>query len=187
MKNEIWKDIPGYEGIYEASTFGRIRTKEGKVTHSIKHGKRVWKSRILKYRGTKPSPGYRVSLWKDKKDKDMLVARLVAMTFLGEPEPNMTVNHIDNNRLNNRIENLEWLTLADNIKAGFETGAFPQHNVLLIDKNGDEYKFRSKVKAAEFLGRSHGYINHKRKGIAESTDGNIYKYEITKCVKRGES
>ena len=183
MENEIWKDIPDYEGIYEASTLGRIRTKDGKTTNSTRHGVRIWQSRILKYRGSNPKTGNRVSLWKDKKTKDMLVARLIAMTFLGKPEPNMTVNHIDNNRLNNRIENLEWLTLADNIRAGFETGAYPQDQVILIDEDGNKYEFRSKSKANEFLGRKNSYMSYLKKNYAKSIDGKVYKYIINKYKK----
>ena len=46
-KKEMWKDIPNYEGIYQASTFGRIRTCEGKTTYTKRHGIRHWKQRIL--------------------------------------------------------------------------------------------------------------------------------------------
>ena len=130
-KQEIWKAIPHYEGIYEASNFGRIRTCEGKITQTQHHGIRHWKQRILKPKGETYATGYKVTLWKDGKSKDWLVARLVAMTFLGES--NLTVNHIDGNRFNNCIENLEWCSLADNIKKGFELGLYKnQKNVLLI-------------------------------------------------------
>ena len=84
-KNEVWKDIPDYEGLYEASSFGRIRTKEGKTTFTQKRGIRHWKSRIMKGRGNNYSTGSRVGLWKNGKVKDWLVARLVAITFLGKP------------------------------------------------------------------------------------------------------
>ena len=90
---ELWKDIPGYEGIYEASTNGRIRTKKSKTTYTEKHGVRTWKSRILKGRGNNKQTGARVSLWKDGKYKDHLVARLIAYTFLGIPDKKLTVNH----------------------------------------------------------------------------------------------
>ena len=100
--SENWKAIPGYEGLYEASTLGRIRTAEGKTTSSRRFFKRVWKQRILK--------GRAVSLWKDGKEKDWLVARLVAMTWIDGYCEGMTVNHKDRNRFNNNIDNLEWLS-----------------------------------------------------------------------------
>lgn len=177
---EIWKDIPNYEGIYQASTFGNIRTVEGKTTYSVRHGERHWKSRILKGRGDNHITGKRVSLWKDKKCKDWLVARLVAITFLGEPKEKLTVNHIDGNRLNNRIENLEWLTLGDNIRHGFNTGLYPQKQVTLF-KNGKKFKtFRSMAECSRFLGKNTAYVSNvlKRKGkILESNDGETYNYK----------
>lgn len=174
---EIWKDIPEYEGIYQASTFGRIRTVEGKITHSIRHGIRHWKSRILKGRGNQPE-GARVSLWKDKQQKDFLVARLVARTFLGEPPEGFTVNHIDGNRFNNRADNLEWLSRADNIRHGFQTGLYStQKPISVIDENGQLYDFRSRGQLDKFLCRSHGYTYGRIKknyNIVQNKTGKIY-------------
>lgn len=102
---EIWKDIPDYEGIYQASSLGRIRTAPDKTTYTELRGVRHWKTRIMKGRGNNKQTGARVGLWKNGKCKDWLVARLVAITFLGEPKgENNTVNHINGNRLDNRIE-----------------------------------------------------------------------------------
>lgn len=178
MDEEKWKDIPGYEGIYQASTFGRIRTAEGKVTYTEKHGVRHWKSRILKTRGKQES-GYRASLWKDGKPKDWLTARLIATTFLGIPDLEMTVNHKDGNRFNNNIENLEWLSLADNIRHGFDTGLYSkqEHKIKLISTSKKEYKFKSKAEACRFLGRTHSYINDclKRNTKVKDDKGNVYR------------
>ena len=80
LSNEVWKDIPGYEDIYQASNYGRIRSSEGKTTYSRKHGVRHWKSRVLKLKVDNQF-SKRVSLWKDGKQKDFLVHRLVAATF----------------------------------------------------------------------------------------------------------
>ena len=119
---EIWKDIPNYEGIYQASNFGRIRTHEGKTTDNALHGRRVWEMRVLKGRG-KANSGYRVSLWKDGKCKDFLVARLIAATFIENLiDSEMTVNHKNGNRFDNRVDNLEWLSREDNIRHAFNTG-----------------------------------------------------------------
>ena len=156
---EIWKDIPGYEGIYQASNYGEIRTVEGKTTFSKLHGKRVWKSRVLKGRGDNPITGRRVNLWKDGTPKGYLVARLVATTFLGAPPKGFTVNHKDGNRLNNNIDNLEWLSLADNIRHGFATGLYPQTSVTLVSSDST-LMFRSFAQASKFLGRNKGYISN---------------------------
>ena len=99
MEKEIWKDIPGYIGLYQVSNWGQVK--------SLKYGK----ERILK-----PSNGKNkyllVNLCKDKKIKAFTIHKLMAITFLGHtPDGNVTVvNHIDNNPLNNNLDNLELVT-----------------------------------------------------------------------------
>ena len=121
----LWKDIPGFEGIYQASNTGSIRTKPGKVTSNKRYARREWKTRVLKVKyPQRRRKDARVTLWKDGKESDHLVSRLVAMTWVDGYAPGLTVNHIDGNPENNAIENLEWLSLADNVRKGFETGLF---------------------------------------------------------------
>lgn len=180
-KQEIWKPIPHYEGIYEASSFGRIRTCENKTTFTKKHGIRHWKQRILKFKGETYSPGYRVSLWKDGKGKDYLVARLVASAFYGESD--LTVNHIDGNRFNNNVENLEWCSIAENIRKGFETGLF--HNQIKIrvyeKDTGTSKEFRSFSMASQYYGYNNGFFSAKiSKGQYENKE---LKWEV---LKKGE-
>ena len=168
-KKEEWKEIPGYESLYEASSFGRIRTCNGKTTFTEWHGIRVWKSRILKNKTKTPDDsGFKVSLWKNGEAKTWLVHRLCALTFLGEPQnielkstgERMTVNHKDGNRLNNNIENLEWLTLADNIRHAFDNGFIntSYKTKIIIDKNVIE--FSSMTLADKYIGRANGYISN---------------------------
>lgn len=173
---EIWKDIPGYEGIYQASSNGRIRTVEGKTTFTVRHGVRHWESRILKGRGDNPTTGKRVNLWKNGKPKDFLVARLVALTFLGEPPKGYTVNHKDGNRFNNSIDNLEWLSLGDNIRHGFETLLYPQKSIRLT-KDNNEFNFRSMSQCDKFLDRHNGYTSERMKkdNVLRDKHGNEYK------------
>lgn len=178
---ERWKDIPGYEGLYQASTLGNIRTVEGKITSNRLYAIRRWKSRVLKGRGDNPKTGKRVSLWKNGKVKDWLVARLVAITFLGDPSEAFTVNHKDGNRMNNNIENLEWLSLADNIRHGFATGLYPTKSVQVI-RNGITITFNSMAKCDKFLGRCNGYTSSRLKKGSPlfDVDGKEYRCQLLK-------
>lgn len=127
LSNESWKDIPGYEKLYQASTLGRIRTCEGKTTSSARFEKRVWKQRIMKQKLNKNGKGRtdaRVCLWKDGSVKTWLVARLVAITWCAGYEEGLTVNHKDGNQLNNSAENLEWISRKENIQHGYKTGLY---------------------------------------------------------------
>lgn len=171
---EIWKDIPDYEGIYQASNLGQIRTCEGKTTYSKRHGIRHWKQRVLKLKWSKCAKNQRrfdarVELWKNGKHKTYLVARLVASAFLGKSD--LTVNHIDGNTLNNCIENLEYVSLADNIKKGFETNLYPQKPILIFDKeNGYVVFCRSFARGSLFINEDTGYISGRiKKGIHENS------------------
>ena len=182
LSNEIWKDIPQYEGIYQASNFGKIRTVEGKTTFTKKHGVRHWKSRELKGRGDNYTTGKRVSLWKDGKPKEFLVARLVAITFLGDPPQSYTVNHKDGNRLNNRLDNLEWLSLEDNIRHGFNTGLYRKNQKSIgLKTRGKLIKFNSMAHLDAFLERGHGYTSGRiKKGYHTVVDylGNQFEYVL---------
>ena len=168
---EIWKDIPGYEGLYQASTLGRIRTCANKVTSNARYSTRIWKSRIMKGRGDNPKTGKRVSLWRDGKPKDYLVARLVAMTFLGDPPTDFTVNHKDGNRLNNNIENIEWLSNGDNVRHAFATGLMirlQKEITLKDDESGVEFKFSSYSECSRFLEKNPGYVSNRIKKNKET-------------------
>ena len=162
LSDEVWKDIPCYEGIYQASNLGRIRSTEGKTTYSRKHGVRHWKSRVLKPKVDNQS-SQRVSLWKEGKRKDLLVHRLVAATFLGKPPKNYTVNHKDGNRLNNCIDNLEWISLADNIRHGFEAGLYSSQKSVVLKIDNNAVEFRSMAQVDVFLNRAKGYTSNRLK------------------------
>ena len=114
---EIWKSIPGYETHYEASSCGRVRSKE-RVVFDIKDGqkrKRVFKSRILSpniaAKHSKPS----VMLSIQGKTKRILIARLVCLAFHGLPaEGKINVLHYNDDGMDNVPENLRWGTLKEN-------------------------------------------------------------------------
>ena len=184
---EIWKPVVGYEGIYEVSSWGNVRTAVGKTTYSTRHGcDRVWKQRTLKqktYNG-RGRKDLKVTLYKDGKKKTWLVARLVGTAFVECDNPNaLTINHIDGNSLNNRADNLEWLPLSDNIKVGFETGCYDSiQKRVSIKKRGTEEKkeFRSMSQASNYLGHHKNYLSLTlRKGrTATDTFGNCYEVEV---------
>ena len=178
---EIWKDIPDYEG-YQVSNTGRVRTKN-KITYTKKHGIRHWKDRILKYKCTNENAyktGYRVDLWKKGKPKTMLVARLVAFTFYEEDinNHNLTVNHIDGNRFNNNLENLELISLKENIQREFRTNLCKtQIKVKIIDKiTGTKILPSSLSEGSKIIGFNHRYLSEKiNKNIFENDK---YRWEL---------
>lgn len=181
--DEQWKPIPGYEGIYEASNLGRIRTPSGKTTSNARYARRVWKSRIIKPRRStcKKRQDLRVALWKDGEVAYHLVSRLIASAWLGPAPDGMTVNHINGIWLDNNADNLEWVSLSENIKKGFESGLYAAtcRPITLIAENGDSVCFRSQQIASQYLGRSKTYINTLlRKGKRFARDINGIEYII---------
>ena len=178
---EEWRDIRGYPG-YQISNLGRVRT-HNKITHTQKHGDRSWKNRILHFKGNNSKTGHRITLWKDGKGKDFLVCRLVATTFLEDLiDTNMTVNHKDGNRFNNCVENLEWLTLKDNIIHAFETNlqTSQKHIVITNIKTGAKARFRSMSQAGQFFENNHGFISSmlKKKQNTFEKNGTTYLVEV---------
>lgn len=156
----IWKDVVGYEGIYEVSSSGLVRTKEGKTTFTQRHGIRKWKQRILKDK-TPNGRDYRVALYKDGKPKYFLVHRLVAEAFLQKAEGKNCVNHKDGNPKNNNVSNLEWCDHTENNNHAFDNGLMSTNKkiTLVNKKTGEKHEFRSMSKAGLFLGKSDKYIS----------------------------
>lgn len=113
MKNEIWKDIPGYESFYQVSNLGNVKALARTVVH--KTGRTYHFSEKLR----KPymdNLGYEhIALFKNGYEKRFYVHRLVAMAFLSNPNNLPCVNHMDQNPSNNNVENLEWCTAKYNI------------------------------------------------------------------------
>lgn len=171
---EEWRDVIGFPG-YEVSNQGRVRT-HNKITYTKRHGYRHWKDRILKPKINPKDRISRYNLWRDGKEYTVQVHRIVAEAFI-PGDTSLTVNHKDGNRQNNTVENLEWLSLADNIRHGFVTGLYPtQKQCMLVGQKGECLTFRSHSEAARFLGRSHGYIGEKiaNGGNIRSATGSEY-------------
>lgn len=165
---EIWKDIPGYEGYYKASDKGNIKSL---VFQSNLYNKKIKREKVLKQKIGKDNT-CRIELWKDGEHKTWSVHRLIGMTFLENKNyKELTINHKDGNRQNNNVDNLEWVSLADNIRHGFKNKLYSnQKETTIIDKNNNKkYVFNSMSSASAFIGFKEKYISGKiKKGIFEN-------------------
>lgn len=112
---EIWKDVAGYEGQYQVSSLGRVRSIDRITPCGRKlHGK-IRKATLNK------NGYYYVNLSKGGKVKNVPVHRLVASAFIDNPNHHTTVNHINEAKTDNRATNLEWMPLEDNLRYGTHT------------------------------------------------------------------
>ncbi len=118
---EIWKDIKGYEGLYQASNLGRIKSISKMVNGSNQFGvkfKYLKKDKILK--PVINNHDYlQVSLYKNNKKVEIRIHQLVAQTFLPNPNNYKIINHKDGNKHNNCIENLEYCTQSHNVNESY--------------------------------------------------------------------
>jgi hypothetical protein len=118
---EKWENINGFEGYYQVSNFGNIRSIDRNVY--AHQGKRILKLKGKTLKPAKDEDGYfRVALCKNKKLQTFKVHRLVALHFCDNYSSTLEVNHIDGNRQNNNYLNLEWVTHSKNIKHSFDIG-----------------------------------------------------------------
>ena len=126
--SEVWKDIPDYEGSYQVSDIGRVRSVDRVITFK-NGGKRKHEGKVLK--PCVNSSGYeQLGLYNDTGRNNKTIHRLVLETF--KPHVNMVdlqVNHIDGNKLNNHLTNLEWVTGRDNTLHAYDLG--------LINRKGE--------------------------------------------------
>lgn len=127
-KIEIWKDIKDYEGLYQVSNLGNVRSLDKIIYQKNKSGKNqkhIYKGKELKKQ--KQRNGYEVvNLYKNAKMTKKLVHRLVAIAFIENKLDRNFINHKDNNKTNNNVTNLEWCTQSENIIYAYTNGVkFP--------------------------------------------------------------
>ena len=179
MKNEIWKDIKGYEGYYQVSNFGRVKSIERKVNKW--DGIRTINERILK-QNLSHNGYYFVSLSKNGKRRTYRVNRLVAEAFIPNPDNLPQVNHKEENKLNNNVENLEWCTSKYNNNYGTHNDKISKRlskPVLQLDKNGNFIKLWESIMSIEReTGFFQGSISNCCKGKYKTSYGYKWKYNI---------
>lgn len=169
MEKEIWKDVAGYEGLYQVSNFGRVKRlstfladkrgkmyrRKGCILHLyVVHKRRTKTDRLV------------VHLSKCNRRKAVQVHRLVATAFIPNPGRKAEVNHIDGNASNNRVDNLEWATRTENMRHAFDvlgySPRYPRKRVRCIE-TGRTYP--SMCAAARDTGISQAdisrIVNHK--------------------------
>jgi len=203
MQEEIWKPVIGYEGLYEVSNLGRVRSLPREVSHFEKGQKYIRDGRVLKY-GHGHGRRYKylfVCLCKDQQRSMKRVNRLVAEAFIPNPDNLPMVNHKDENPSNNRVDNLEWCTAKYNSNYGTarermkETRKKNNSNkkmlltriknnspnssksVAMIDDNGNVVKkYFSVSDAARDIVVHHYSVSRVCKGIRRDVHGYKFKY-----------
>lgn len=172
---EIWIDIKGYEGLYQVSNFGNVRSLN---YHRTGH------TRVLS--PVENGLGYlKVCLCKNGKGKTFRIHRLVAEAFLPNWCEGQQVNHIDEDKTNNHVNNLEWCDIKYNINHGTRNERVAEKNtngklskiVLQFTKNGELVREWPSTQEAERKGFNHGHIVSCCSGKLKSYKGYIWKYK----------
>lgn len=181
IHQEIWKDIKGYEGLYKISNFGRVKSLErysskyfNNLTKRI-NAKKI-KGKILT---SKKGKYLFVMLSKNGKYKTKSIHRLVAEAFIDNPNNYNCVNHIDGNKYNNSINNLEWCSVSQNNIHAYRNGLNKRNKkVLQYDMNGNFVKEWNSVRqVGKELGISFTQIGACARGELKKAHNYIWKYE----------
>lgn len=166
IREEMWKDIPNYEGLYQVSNLGQIRSLDRIVKDTTRDRFQKIKGKILKYCDN--GKGYKlVYLNKNRKRKNYYVHRLVANVFLENPNNLPEINHLDLNKNNNRIDNLEWCTGIENKRHYQST---------------DIAKERNKIKGKRITEKNKKRINEQKDRIIELYNKGLTILQIARTI-----
>ena len=166
---EIWKEIDGYEGYYEVSDLGNVKSMD-RIIYKSDGTIQTYKSKPMAISYNKRNNIYEVHLYKNGKRKCHKIHRLVAQAFCYNDDPfiKTTVNHIDGDRSNNAAINLEWVSYSDNEKHAYEklhrpinsTKGKPKGRICISInlKNGENIKHKSIAEASRYTGISETQI-----------------------------
>lgn len=178
--NEIWKDIPGYEGYYQASSLGRIKSL-GITINSGKAGFRFKEGRVRKL-CIMPNGYHHIFLHKERVFKQHYVHRLIAQTFIENPENKRYVNHINGIKTDNAVDNLEWCTGHENMRHAAQNGLLKIHRgekmgrSVLTEKQAQEIKDLSKMMRVCDVMKRLNIPDNKRHLVANIACGRIWKH-----------
>lgn len=172
---EVWKDIKGYEGLYQVSNLGRIKSL--RVWAGNKFTKKYKKREKILKQGLQKNGYCFILLYKGKKPKTFRVHRLVAQAFIENPNMYSEVNHKNKNKQNNNVDNLEWCTRNYNmIYGGIDKKKLKK--VLQFNKDGVFIKeWDSIINVCKILDINHSSIVNNCRGRRHSAGGYIWRYK----------
>jgi len=176
---ELWKTIKDYEGYYEVSNMGNIRSIDRVINHPTK-GAIKRKGRILK--SAPNGKGYlTVMLCKNGVDRTLVVHRIVANGWVKNTQNNPQVNHINGIKTDNRVENLEWCDNSYNMEHAINNGLFKERihksrKPVVLIKDHSTISFNSGLSAAKYFNTSSGAIGNVLNGTRKSIKGYLVEY-----------
>lgn len=161
---EIWKDVKGFEGLYQVSNIGNVRRKKHLLFKTLRNY-------------------YGVKLCKNNIKCFKYIHRLVAEAFIPNPDNKPQVNHIDGNKLNNNVNNLEWVTISENGKHAYKIGLEKPTRispVLQYDLKGNFIKEYVSIKEAKKENKKCSKISACCQGKRKTAGGYVWKYKELK-------
>lgn len=174
---EEWRSIPSYEGIYEVSSWGRVRSVDRVVQSSNMHTSFCYTKKGQMLNQQSNNKGYLILQLRNEYGRcTMPVHRLVAEAFIPNPDNLSDVNHKDGNKANNHVENLEWMSHFDNVHHSVEElkrgGCIKKRREVVMLKDGKVVaKFASVSEAARSIGCSLTYASKVVNGRAAHVKG----------------